>query len=240
MLFSRDDVARYIDNNFEAAWEMVRPVPLIRIDFGNNHVITRTLNGNIATYVCAGDGQALDVLPGIYAPAEYLAGLYQLRLLANYVDQQGKAQRQARLRAYHQRQAEAIKNNQPREVFINTAGRSKAAIEGGIRAVLVSSDALSKEGGAALRKRAPVPLAGSKTLGLADKEDVAHWKLLQEDTRLNETARRQRIHEIWTETRFIRPEQITKRLYKEVLHTDLDDPYLGLANLLFANYPFDR
>ena len=27
----------------------------------------------------------------------------------------------------------------------------------------------------------------------------------------------------------VRPADITKRLYREVLHVDLDDPYLGLA-----------
>ena len=36
----------------------------------------------------------------------------------------------------------------------------------------------------------------------------------------------------------IRPEAVTKWLYKEVLHADLDDPYLGLGETLFASYPF--
>jgi hypothetical protein len=27
-------------------------------------------------------------------------------------------------------------------------------------------------------------------------------------------------------------------MYKEVLHADLDDPYLGLGKLLFDNYVF--
>jgi hypothetical protein len=31
---------------------------------------------------------------------------------------------------------------------------------------------------------------------------------------------------------------VTKKLYKEVLHADLDDPYLGLGPTLFAGYPF--
>ena len=36
----------------------------------------------------------------------------------------------------------------------------------------------------------------------------------------------------------VAPGGITKWLYREVLHADLDDPYLGLGDLLFANYPF--
>jgi hypothetical protein len=29
-------------------------------------------------------------------------------------------------------------------------------------------------------------------------------------------------------------------MYKEVLNADLDDPYLGLGRVLFANYPFAK
>ena len=36
------------------------------------------------------------------------------------------------------------------------------------------------------------------------------------------------------------PESLTKRIYREVLDADLDDPYLGLGDALFATYPFER
>ena len=36
------------------------------------------------------------------------------------------------------------------------------------------------------------------------------------------------------------PAALTKWLYKEVLHADLDDPYLGLGPALFASYPFAK
>ena len=74
MLFSNDQVAAFVTNNFEPCWEMVRPVPIVRIDFGNGTVVTRTLHGNIASYACNSDGQVLDVLPGIYNVAGYLEG----------------------------------------------------------------------------------------------------------------------------------------------------------------------
>src|SRR5436305_6437137 len=97
----------FINQNFEAVWESVRPVPIIRIDFGNGTVLTRTLHGNIATYVCTAEGQVLDIMAGIYNPSGKLRGLNQFRQLANYVDQEGKAKRATRLRDYHQSQAEA-------------------------------------------------------------------------------------------------------------------------------------
>ena len=34
------------------------------------------------------------------------------------------------------------------------------------------------------------------------------------------------------------PAKVLKPIYKEVLHADLDDPYLGLGTALFENYPF--
>ena len=99
MLFSQESVASFVNENFEPTWETVRPVPIVRIDFGNGTVVTRTLHGNIATYVCTADGQVLDLLAGIYTPAVYVQRLQQFRLLANYADQQGPAQRVERLRA---------------------------------------------------------------------------------------------------------------------------------------------
>ena len=70
MLFSSDPLAAYINATFKPVWESVRPVPVVTIDFGNGERITRTLHGNIATSVCDPAGRVLDVLPGLYAPAE--------------------------------------------------------------------------------------------------------------------------------------------------------------------------
>ena len=97
MLFSNEEVAQFVNGNFEPAWEMVRPVPVIRIDFGNGQVATRTLHGNIASHVCAVDGQILDILPGIYTPPVYMAALQQLRLLAASLGP-AELKRQTRLR----------------------------------------------------------------------------------------------------------------------------------------------
>ena len=72
MLFSRKEIADFINQTFEPVWESVRAVPIVRVDFGNGRVITRTLHGNIATYVCDSGGRVLDVLPGIYEPGSYV------------------------------------------------------------------------------------------------------------------------------------------------------------------------
>jgi hypothetical protein len=239
VLFSREPVANFINTYFEPAWEMVRPVPIFRLDFGNNNVITRTLHGNIATYVCSSNGEVLDALPGIYTPAAYVDNLNQFRLLAKYVDRQGKDKRQEVVKDYHKKQAEALTNNQAPLMLVNSAGRSKAVIERTVAVLVAAKEshlypsmedrALSAKGG--LIKEPP---------HLDSKDESANWNLLSEDTRLNETIRRRLIHEMLANAGLVKPDEVKKRIYKEVLHADLEDPYLGLGNLLFANYPFAR
>ena len=82
MLFSSNEVADYINATFEPAWESLRPAPLVTIDFGNGNVVKRTLQGNIATYICAADGVVYDVLPGIYSPEEYRKQLELCKIVA--------------------------------------------------------------------------------------------------------------------------------------------------------------
>jgi hypothetical protein len=239
VLFSQDPVVSFINRYFEPAWESVRPVPIVRIDFGNGQVITRTLHGNIATYACTAEGEVLDILPGIYTANAYVDRLYQFRLLANYADQEGKANRARRLAAYHAQQALALKNHQAPPRFVNM-DMSKMAIENRIKAVLVAGHQA---------KELPEVPGDPSTRRLNSSADVANWKELVEDTRINETIRRQQIHEMLNRVQVgcpprvptpevVLPEAIKHRLYREVLHADLDDPYLGLGKVLFAGYPF--
>jgi len=229
VLFSRENVASFINDNFEAVWQSVRPVPIVRIDFGNGTVVTRTLHGNIATYVCAADGSVLDILPGIYTPDVYLARLDQLRLLATYVDQNREESRQLRLARYHQIQADALNKNQAGPRFARTAGISKGAIEKGAQVALLPAVTMKDERRADRSGPSPPP-------GLSEDADL--WKLLVEDTRQSENIRRRQIHELLARGEPIRPEQIVATVYRDVLHSDLADPYLGLGQALFARYPF--
>ena len=62
--------------------------------------------------------------------------------------------------------------------------------------------------------------------------------ILAADVVLNENVRRKQIHEKLAKCPGARPSDVCKWLYREVLHADLDDPYLGLGQALFASYPF--
>jgi hypothetical protein len=71
-LYSNQEISAYLRNNFVLHWQSVRPVPRVTIDFGDGRKLERTLTGNSAHYVLAGDGTPLDVLPGLYSPRKFL------------------------------------------------------------------------------------------------------------------------------------------------------------------------
>lgn len=227
MLFSNDKIAEFVNEYFEPTWQNVRDVPIVTIDFGDGKKITRTLHGNIATHVCTADGSLLDVLPGIYQPATYLDRLGEFVQLHRWVSE--SQDRAKRLAQYHRLQAEALAAGKPTMVIGATVPRTKKVIEGAVKLVLAPRRADST-------KRAAATAVEST---LSAKEDVALWKSLAEDTQLNEKLRRRTIHEYLAKQGLVAPQEITKWLYREVLHADIDDPYLGLGKMLFASYPFN-
>jgi hypothetical protein len=272
VLFSRDNVATFVNDNYEPAWESVRPVPMVKIDFGNGTIITRTLHGNIATYVCNSDGNVLDVIPGIYAPDTYVKRLNELRLLAGWVKALSPEKAEAFMKEFHAKQVEgkaapvvvrprldvgktvAIEAPVARLVDVRNGavpvppngappappnGRGavplpdrRADVRKG-RIEVPVKQILAAQAAAAAAQRAADP-------GLTTPEDLASWKLLQEDTQGNETVRRKQIHELLAKSGKVQPKAITKTIYKDILHADLDDPYLGLGPTLFGTYPFAR
>ena len=256
MLFSSDTVANTINISFEPVWESVRPVPLVTIDFGNGHSITRTLHGNIATYLCNARGTVFDILPGIYEPGEYLNQLNQFALLFRHARQQFRAGQvkdasdlqsaleshmEGRLKAYHATQAARLRENKPADVLavnLLKGGLSKAEIEVPIE--LIAAGDLGKIPGilnpTTLGKASPAP-AGSRAVP-ASAQEIAGWKELVEDTRINESIRRRAIHEKLAASGRVRPDDVKKWLFKDVLAADLDDPTLGIGKLLDDRYPF--
>jgi hypothetical protein len=231
VLFSRKDVAQLINNDFEPVWEMVRPVPIVRVDFGNGTVVTRTLHGNIATYACSADGDVLDVLPGIYTPPQYIQSLRQMSFLLKYVNQSSPRSRDVTLAAYHRLQAENLQKNLPAARIVDLNAMSKARIEARLKLAIMPGDAEARKENEAARAIDPSSLSSG---------DLANWKLLAEDTRINESIRRRQIHEHLAADSSVKPPELAKWLYKFVLHADLDDPYLGLGGVLFASYPFAK
>lgn len=224
MLFCDETIASFINQNFEPVWQSVRPVPIVSIDFGNGQVLTRTLHGNIATYVCNSQGVVLDILPGIYDRGAYLAQLDQLLLVSKYVH--SDSNQSEALREYHRKQGEALLHlKSPYQLAFSDS--RKVGVQGSLKIVL------SAPGSAANKK-----VNKSGTRAAADLGPQDEWSLLVKDTMVNESVRRLAIHQRLSVSSALQPSDVTRWLYKNVLHADLDDPYLGLGSTLFPSYPF--
>jgi len=257
-------------------------MPTIRIDFGDGHVATRTLHGNIASYVCAANRQVVDILPGIYTPLGYVAALGALRDLPGTLGQDWQRQ----LPAYHRERAHFLRSQPARIVYARgavappptTAPTSAADVRrpaapqtntspiaagssqtggfaggsfqgGGIQGGGFQGGGVGGGGGfkggierrtEQIVRQAPGNAGNISAPGPRPRpgSDLADWQPLALDTWHNETQRRLLIHDRLAQPTSVRPVQIKRWLYKEVLHADLDDPYLGLGDALFGDDVF--
>jgi hypothetical protein len=170
------------------------------------------------------------------------------------------------LQSYHEQRANAIQSDEDFQLGVEyTAGRSIMGIERSIKVVLnpvkrmqargasratvfYDKDALTlltssedQESGL-MRQRINRTVSQVKTAEIvspeSDRVATREAAELAEDTRINENQRRLLIHGYLAKSDRLNPDQMKKWLYREVLHADLDDPYLGLGKVLFDTYPF--
>lgn len=248
MLFSDDKIARYINRQFEPAWQTVRKAAVVNIDFGNGKTVTRTLNGNIATYICRPDGVVLDVVPGVYDRDGYLQRLQQGVLLHQYIaggrrpprseDEQAEV-----LKDFHAEQAKSIRKNKEAKVLL-PGRQSITGVEAPTMLVLKSSLRGRPAGRIADRYANQSPDVDPEEpyklpRELGSRTGRLTPKMLKKDADYNESVRRLKVHQLLAKKSPVKPDAITKTLYKDVLDTNLDDPYLGLGKVLFETYPFE-
>jgi len=233
VLFSDAKVSAFIRDQFVAAWEGVRPVPTVEIDFGNGRKIKRTVNGNIATYICAPDGRVVDVIPGLNTPEAFLQDLrYALNLyrasMASF-DKTVIDYHTANLTTptvYEWVRNDMAKALNERLLRMSLDKRQEIVDRKGIGTKIVDPydrrDLGKREIEAPIRK-------------LSTEESA----ILAADTEINRRERKPVIHRILSE-KVCRPADITKRIYKEALHCDLDDPYLGLISGAFNGGAYEN
>jgi hypothetical protein len=193
VLFAQPQLRDFIAANFIPAWESVRDVPTLTIDFGGGRVLKRTYNGNVAAYVCAPDGRVLDILPGLSTPEAYLRDL---------------------------RAALALARRSPEDVLAYHASRPA-----GVEPERPRLDMAKKMGVEPRIKRAAIA-PGDRALLEADAES-------------NRRVRKPKIHALLAERSWTSKE-LTKRVYRDILDCDLDDPYLGLGQAAFDGGAYGR
>lgn len=259
MLFSNTEVAKFIDATFESVWVSVRPAPLVTIDFGNGTKVMRTLQGNVATYICDAEGTIHDVLPGIYTPVPYREQLALLATLANDLAKISVEDRMSKLKAYHVKRALALaKAVPPRVAAIGmTGGGGKGGFGGG--GFGGSGDGFGGGNGghafggggqggfggnskplyAGIEGPIEAVLAGRPFVSSTPQGgDLANREDLKFDVLVNETVRRKLVHDQLATLGIVKPDDLKKWLFRVVLKADLDDPKLGLGPVLNDGYPF--
>jgi hypothetical protein len=102
-LYPHPKVSAELREHFVLHWHSVRPVPVVRVDFGNGRTLTRTITGNSAHLVLDSRGRPVDVIPGMHAPHAFLDALRFARTLAAQVSSLPDAMRTAALAHGHER-----------------------------------------------------------------------------------------------------------------------------------------
>lgn len=223
MLFSNEVVSDYINTNFEPVWQSLRAAPVVSIDFGNGYVLKRPMPGNVVTYVCAPDGQVMDILPGMYAPDGYLAQLKWFQSL-HWIAALPVEKRQPALFDYH---ADAVKRILARPALQPAQTHVKIHTPYGGGSTTIVAQGPKKDQAAPTKPDLPEVPPGVEQLTL---DQATQFQALVQDTRQNEPLLRTAIHEKLAKSRPVNPDGIVKWLFREVLNTDLDDPYLGIGS----------
>jgi hypothetical protein len=226
VLFSHPELAAYMSERFECAWESVRPVPRVTIDFGDGRTLERTLHGNIVTYFCNAQGQVYDLVPGLVDTREYQRRLEQAERLERAVF--GEAVLPLRTRFGAPMEARTVPF--PLDSHETQASAWKDIVALWHRQLVarsavgdVGDDPIQVFDGSKFRVEHGLEHA------LASPESGDDTAALRRDTEYNRHHRVPLASRLLLEHPLPRPESITKEVYRRVLGVDLDDPYLGLA-----------
>ncbi len=227
MLFSDQQIVSLLDEHFACSWESVHPVVRCEIDFGDGRKLSRTLNGNVATYLCTSEGEVFDIVSGVGTREAFLARLeLALRFHEKLAALAPETRRDA-ARRYHETMKDA-EGKSPAEI----AHRAEAVR----RAPDLSKRLVEQRIKDSMKGAADLLLARADLSKLEHREDVSKRVVerpvkdtLHEDTAFNHEERAPKLHALLAKRAFETPGELTKTVYRDILEVDLDDPYLGLA-----------
>jgi hypothetical protein len=237
VLFSQPEIADFLSESFECAWESVRPVPRLSIDFGGGRRLERTLRGNIATYLCTGAGETFDLVPGLVEGREYVERLREG--LALFERMRAKGLRNdagapgpiaGMVHTWHRRFAH-------RDGLL---GGAPAGPDDPVRVVPWQTPSNVGRDRNVSKGLVEQPLEGALVPPLTPGAPLALHELLappapgaQDALGLDTLDARNRgyreAHDFIARSGMKSPAEITHAVYRELLHVDLADPYLGLA-----------
>jgi hypothetical protein len=267
VLFSDERVREVLNNQVIASWEMVREVPKVTIDFGDGRVLERTLKGNTVIYLCKPDGTVIDAYPGIYTPDDFLRELQKgLDILHSSPGAALAEWHKAKIGelATNEFKRSALSKAVVETPLLNALGlRGK----NGFRETMweegaeiwrsddarIQWDNTPESMRQAFQKLAQrledlsdQPMNGQKarrevvgTQGASLSPEEAGKQAIAADSRANVQIVRPAVHLLLATyaQQSPTPGNLREPLFKQLLHIDIDDPYLGLAHTLLPGTP---
>ena len=244
-LFKDPEFKKLVTDDVIPAWEMVRAVPRIQIDFGDGKKITRTVRGNAVMYLVNPEGKVVDAFPGVYTSHDFIPAIRESIAQLAHADAETVI-------AYHKERGAMI------PLSLSTGG--KAAVEsptlaligakpfaGAVSTYKAESPAQQKFAEAArrisdlsltpmspddvVRKITGSPLAGR------NMQDVA-YDILRTDSNNNMVRMRPVIH-LWlaSESDLPSPEKARDVVLETILKIPFKDPYFGLRDVVLPGTP---
>jgi hypothetical protein len=264
VLLSKPEVARFIQDNFVPCWESVRPVPKVTVDFGEGRKLQRTLSGNTVISICLPDGRVVDAFPGVYTPEDFLPQvretLTMLRQAAREADDGAGVS--ARVLEWHrlrltlgdqtggiQAYASKMAVESPLLRAMRLYPPSSGDVQGAWEASQAVSDPLTNPKAALAAVSARIEDVSKKPASPEELQrrfgrgqDLTPEQLgdlaLKQDSQTSVVLIRPAVHLLFAGYGSL-PDARTCRdaVYKEIIHTPVDDPYLGLTTALVPGTP---
>jgi hypothetical protein len=200
-LYPHREVAALLSRGFVLHWRSVRPVPKVKIDFGDGRVVDRTLTGNSAHLVLDPRGRVADAIPGLYTPSTFAEVLRRAGGLATEIAGLPDRPARERLQIRHNERARAIDGLPP-----PPAREYPSAREAGKLAIT--------------KMRMEEPLLTFIEASAAD-DAMTNERLLHR--RVHERFASGDVA--------LEREPFVEWLYQDVFKMPLDDPWLGLGHL---------
>lgn len=73
MLLSNPKIEKLLRDDLVPYWKSVKEPAKVTIEFADGKKLKRTIGGNTVIYLCRDDGGAVDAVPGVYTPDDFLA-----------------------------------------------------------------------------------------------------------------------------------------------------------------------
>jgi hypothetical protein len=241
VLLSDPGVKDFLANQVVPTWQSIRSAPKVKIDFGNGKVMERTLKGNTVLYLCKPGGEVIDAFPGVYTPADFLAEVQPAMEKWQQSDLAKWHEELVKLKIFQEQMRITMSKARVESPLLDALGFSRQPRSGPGKLPETPADSYEK----LVRKLDDLsdeplkPAAAAKQVApqAGTPEQIAE-AAVRNDSRQNVRLVRPAIHLLLAKyAQSPKIDQIDKKIYKEILKLNVDDPYLGLGELVLPGTP---